>query len=329
MAGVTAAVTLGAYAPAEESVVEAVSAETPAPMSESDQVAQQFLQASSELWFLLSSINDRTDADRSAERFLKLVHRIFELDEKLSRLSVSSEPQESTVEEPGEVVEVEEVSDAVPVVGMINSSYVRILEAFDDLNAEFTDLCRVRCYGSTRLRTAFRQAVAAGMFNETDLEMLQDPPLPLTEEESRRELVRLRRLVEPNRVLLSTLEQVKDADSARHAVQNLDVLTKRLQQLLPEGGVVHRSFADSSAQSVKEVMQPLEPLLWNIRSEIVRIAALPDYDTAPFDAFSDALDVVFEQLSEVHHAQFEDVFDASFRSDLEDAIQCSRTTLSQ
>ena len=66
---------------------------------------------------------------------------------------------------------------------------------------------------------------------------------------------------------------------------------------------------------------PLENTLWNIRAEIVRIAGLPGYDTQPYDAFSDTLDTVFENLNRTHSLWARDVFDASFRLDLAEALQ--------
>ena len=219
MAGV-ASLALGAYAPATDGalLVDEVAEASP---SDTERVGQEFLKTTSDMWFLLSGIRDKEEADKAAPRFLELVQRIAELDELLSHL-----PMVPTADVQ------EEDSETVHVVGMMDGVHLRILEAFEDLNAEFLGLCRVRCYGSVRLRVAFRQAVASGMFNEDDVELLQTPPAPLDEKEMRHELVRLKRLLVPDRALLETLELVKDEDSAREAVTRLRELTVRLQALI-------------------------------------------------------------------------------------------------
>lgn len=80
-------------------------------------------------------------------------------------------------------------------------------------------------------------------------------------------------------------------------------------------------FADERAESVRAAIEPLRQALWGIRNEIVRLAALPGYSEAKFDEFSEQLDKVYDALEATHSLWFEDVFDASFRSDLEDAYR--------
>lgn len=316
LAGV-AAMALGSYSPATDGALLVVDGTGVATPADTERVGHEFLKATSDMWFLLSGIGDKETADAAAPRFLELVQRVAELDELLSRLPMVPEEPDT---------EVATDSDEVHVVGMMNGVHLRILEAFEDLNAEFLGLCRVRCYGSERLRVAFQQAVGSGMFSEDDAELLQAPALPLDEEESRRELVRLKRLAEPDRMLLTVLESVQDASTAGAAAIRLLELTDRLAMLQPDSCVGNRDFADACAPAVQEVLAPLEPLLWGIRSEIVRIAALPGYDSAPYDSFSDALDSVFECLGTTHSACFESVFDASFRSDLDEAMHENATS---
>lgn len=275
----------------------------------SEQLGQEFLQTSTDLWFLLSGVRDKDDADRAAERFLELVRKVFALDELLS--GMSSEPAAAAMAEDDE---------EQAVVGMMDDIQVRILESFEDLNTEFESLCRVRCYGSTRLMTAFRQAVASGMFTDETVDLLAEPASPYSENEAMRELVRLKRLQEPDRAVLESLSRVKDKKSAVRAARELAILTTRLQQLRPDELQPRRCFADSMALKAQEAYAPLEPLLWGIRNEIVRIAGLPEYAAESFDHFSEALDSVFESLGETHHNYFDSVFDASFRTDLDDAL---------
>lgn len=310
MAGI-AAMALGGHSPASEGALLVVDGAATATPADTERVGQEFLKTTSDMWFLLSGINDKETADQAAPRFLELVQRVSELDELLSRLPIVPS------------VEAEENAnpDKVHVVGMLDGVHLRILESFEEINTEFLGLCRVRCYGSERLRVAFQKALSSGMFSEETAELLETPPLPLDEDESRTELVRLKRLQEPDLALLKTLELVKDVESARDAALRLESLTARLQSLMPDSCVANRSFADANAEDVRKVTEPLEPILWGIRSEIVRIAGLPGYDTAPFDAFSDALDTMFVCLGETHHFCFEVVFDASFRSDLDEAVR--------
>lgn len=275
----------------------------------SEQLGQEFLQTSTDLWFLLSGVRDKDDADRAAERFLELVRKVFALDELLS--GMSSDPAAAAMAGDGEGQE---------VVGMMDDIQVRILESFEDLNTEFESLCRVRCYGSKRLMTAFRQAVASGMFTDETVDLLAEPAAPYTENEAMRELVRLKRLQEPDRAVLESLSRVKDRKSALRAARELAILTTRLRQLRPAELQPRRCFSDSMALKAQEAYAPLEPLLWGIRNEIVRIAGLPEYAAESFDHFSEALDSVFESLGETHHNYFDSVFDASFRTDLDDAL---------
>jgi hypothetical protein len=84
---------------------------------------------------------------------------------------------------------------------------------------------------------------------------------------------------------------------------------------------MNRDFAPRNQSVAREVLAPIEPILWAIRSEIVRIAALPGYEAETYDAFSDALDRVFECLAATHCNIFDSIFDSSFRCDLDNALQ--------
>lgn len=279
------------------------------PALSAEQLGQEFLQTSTDLWFLLSGIRDKDDADRAAERFLELVRKVFALDELLSGMPA----------DPAAAAMAAEETDA-EVVGMMDEIQIRILDSFEDLNAEFESLCRVRCYGSGRLMTAFRQAVASGMFTDETVDLLAEPAEPYSENEALQEFVRLKRLQEPDRAVLESLSRVKDKKSAVRAARELAMLTTRLQQLRPDTLQPRRCFTDSMLRKAQDAYAPLEPLLWGIRNEIVRIASLPEYSGESFDAFSEALDSVFECLGETHYNYFDSVFDASFRSDLDDAL---------
>lgn len=302
--GVSAPVALGA-APEEFTI---------SPDATADEVGTEFLSTTSDLWFLLSGIRDKDDADRAADRFTELVKKVFTLDDRFSEMSMGGGTPPSEDDD---------------CAGQLDEMQVRILESFEDLNSEFTSLCRVHCYGSRKLTEAFQVAVSSGMFVEDDMVLLRDVQGPLSEEEMRQELVRLKRLVEPDRAVLDVLEQVKDAVSAGKAVPELARLSQRLHTLLPDTDLSIRSIADTDAAAVQDAYTPIEPLLWGIRNELVRIAGLPGYETEPYDEFSSALETVFDNLGKAHSSHFEAVFDACFRDDLDAAVQEKATTSSQ
>lgn len=295
--------TLGNMTPAQAMTV--LELDEPAPVSEGNAevqaIGQRFLQTTSEMWFLLSGISCKTDADKAANRFTELVSRVFELDNQLSALPIVSPESEC--------------------VGMMDSVQLRILEALDDLHMEFLGICRANCYGSARLTKAFEKAVELGMFAEDDAELLKKPSEPLSEAESLKELERYGLLVEPDHAVLLVLSKIQDEKDATAAVAELHSLSLRFKRLLPSPAVLHRDFSASCKTSAEAAFAPVEPLLWAIRSEIVRIASLPGYEAETYDDFSNALDIIFESLGATHTVLFDSVFDASFRMDLDNALR--------
>ncbi len=258
---------------------------------------RDLLMATNELWFLLSGIRDKADADRAAQRFGELVSQVSKLDDDLVLGGEEPQQQES-----------------------LDQLRYQIMDAYCSVDSEFGGLCRVRCYGSQELVDAFQSAVAGGMFDADDLPLLEIHR-PFSEEEARRELVRLKRLAVPDRALLECLRLVVDSDSAQQTAPELARLTALLRRLMPENQLKNRNFHNTSAPAVRAVREPVESLLWGIRSEIVRIVALPGYSDEPYDSFSDTLDTVYEALGETHHGCFDDVFDESFRIDLDEAYR--------
>lgn len=294
---------LGNMSPAQAmTVLELDDTETVAEeTTEARELGLEFLKTASEMWFLLSGISNKQDADNVATRFSELVKMTFELDNRLSSLPL--------------------VAPEAECAGMMDSVQVRILETMDDLHMEFLSICRVHCYGSERLIQAFERAIELGMFAEEDRELLLAPGEPLSEAEAHAEIVRLDRLEQPDRAVLEILEDVQNEDDAADAAVKLTSLSLHFKTLLPEKGVANREFSAASAEAARAELNPLESILWSIRSEIVRIAALPGYEAETYDDFSVALDLVFESLGATHSNLFDSVFDASFRSDLDNALQ--------
>lgn len=292
---IVAAMLLGLSVPAEAEPSERDTS------VENEKLGHEMLKVTNDMWFLLSGVGDKSTADAAAFQFVKLI----EASERLSEQLYAQQAMD---------------------VEALNMMHYRIAEVYESLSFEFESLCKARCYGSQNLIAAFQYAVRTGLFDDESLPGLEQPKPPLSDSEARQELARLKRLVEPDRAVLLVLQGVKDANSATRAAEELAVLSARLQKLLPEHTVAERTFADKTAPNVRATFAPIEPLLWGIRSEIVRIAALPGYDDEPFDAFSDALDTVFQSLGDSHNSWFAEVFDESFRSDLDDALHENATT---
>ncbi len=263
---------------------------------------RDLLQINNELWLLLSGIRDKADADMAAERFADLVKRAHSIDENLIQMGDTVHERES-----------------------LDQLRYQIMDTYCSVDSEFGALCRVRCYGSQELVDAFHSAIAGGMFDAGELPQLEEHP-PFSPEEATKELARNRRLVEPDKAVLACLEHVTDARTASQSARKLPDIIRSLQALVPDSSLANRSFAEADAEAARQAAAPVENLLWRIRSEIVRIAAIPGYNDESYDEFSDSLDIVYTMLAETHRLWFDDVFDESFRIDLDEAFHESNPT---
>lgn len=279
---------------------EAAPAEHPKPTKS---VGAQLLSLTNEMWFLLSGVVDTETADAAAARFSRLAEQSSAMSDKLFDAD----------------------AQALDVEALDQDTY-RIAEAYEDLSYEFESLCRSRCYGSSALINAFLSAMKLGVFSDDSAEHLMTTSTVLSEEEAKAEIARLQRLHDPDAELLAILTKVQDSRSATAATTQLGGLSTRLQSLQPVHRFHIRNFSEQQHGRLRAACEPLEALLWKIRCEIVRIVSLPGYDHEQFDDFSDALDVVFDYLGSTHAECFDDVFDASFRSDLDDALHESVTS---
>ncbi len=262
---------------------------------------RDLLLATNELWFLLSGIRDKADADKAAKRFVELVSQVNKMDDDLLLMGEAPQQQES-----------------------LDQLRYQIMDAYCSVDSEFGGLCRVRCYGSQELVDAFQSAVAGGMFDADDLPLLEIHR-PFSKEEARAELARIKKLAKPDKALLDALRGVTDSGTASACAPELARQVEKLRGLLPDSKLAKRNFADVNAPSVRAACEPVESTLWGIRSEIVRIAGLPGYSDEPFDTFSDTLDEVYAVLAETHTEWFNDVFDESFRMDLDEAYRENTT----
>lgn len=268
-----------------------------------ESVGNELLQVTNEMWFLLSAITDRGSADAAVAR----------LDELITRSEIIS----------NSLFAADGLGQDLEALDML---HYRIAESLEELHSEFVSLARARCYGSSQMIACFHRAVEAGLIDADVVDGLSVPGPPLTEREARLELARFKNLEAPDREVVAVLQCVQDARSADNVVERVLALSKRLNELRPDDALVNRSFSPASERKAQDAYAPIEPLLWNIRSEIVRIASLPGYEDSSYDKFSDALDLLYESLGATHSQWFGTVFDECFRSDLHEALRENATT---
>lgn len=266
-------------------------------LGEDERLGAQLFRVTNEMWMLLSGVVDRDSADAAAERFRLLAEKSAKMSDQLFDAE----------------------SKAFDLESLDQDTY-RIAEAYEDLSYEFESLCRTHCYGSSSLISAFLGAMRLGIFGDDSAEYLKMSSLLLNDHDAEEELKRLRALIEPDGELLRVLSRVTDEKDASAAVSELREISNRLRRSLPDLHLSTCNFTEKHRHMLLNVCKTLEPLLWKIRTEIVRIVSLPGYDHEQFDDFSDALDAVFESLGDTHSECFDSVFDASFRSDLDDAL---------
>lgn len=290
----------GIVVPAEGASQNRTSEEPGAPQVQPD-YGRELVCTCHDMWFLLSSVSDKKTADSAAAQFRLLIDRTMELSEQVYSLELEEE---------------EGLAD-------MNELLVASLE---ELTEEFDCLCKMRCYGSESLISVFRYAIDIGLFTDDYVTLLDEPPPHLTESETKAELVRLKHLEEPDMAVLLALRSVQDAQSAANVAAHLQVITARLHELAPAESTQNRDFSPSAGKRARKAYAPLEPLLWGIRVEIVRIAALPGYHKKDFDSFSVALENVFRILADTHYHYFDEVFDESFHLDLDEALRENATT---
>lgn len=286
---------------AEERGAVMVQEVTPSVPSSHVEPAKELLRMSLDMWFVLSGVYDKRSADEAAPQFRKLMDDAVALSEKVYSESAFEGEEES-------------------------ETHRRLDESLTELTEEFVGLCGNRCYGSEKLLTEFRYSVEIGLMGDDCSPLLEEPRPLLTENEAKSELLRMKKLVLPDKDVLIVLQSVNDAASAQSAAIRLQSIAARLNTLVPEEALAERDFAPKAGSRARKAYAPIEPLLWGIRTEIVRIASLPGYHKTDFDSFSEALECVFRSLAETHYHFFDEVFDDSFHSDLDEALRENATT---
>ncbi len=289
-----------AFAAEERGAVMVQEVEPSVPSSHVEP-AKELLRMSLDMWFVLSGVYDKRSADEAAPQFRKLMDDAVALSEKVYSESAFEGEEES-------------------------ETHRRLDESLTELTEEFVGLCGNRCYGSEKLLTEFRYSVEIGLMGDDCSPLLEEPRPLLTENEAKSELLRMKKLVLPDKDVLIVLQSVNDAASAQSAAIRLQSIAARLNTLVPEEALAERDFAPKAGSRARKAYAPIEPLLWGIRTEIVRIASLPGYHKTDFDSFSEALESVFRSLAETHYHFFDEVFDDSFHSDLDEALRENATT---
>ncbi len=265
---------------------------------ELNQVSRDILLSSQTLWLLLSKIDNKKKADASAVPFRKLTNELIELDMKLSELE-------------------NRAPDA------LHSELNRnIIESYRNIDTEFGSLYRVRCFGSGPLYQAFEEAIGSNFFDTTMLPP-NHPVLPkLDESEEKLELTRLKKLVTPDTNILKHLTQIEDSKSAGQHCKAIIPLLKKLNALKADNKYLYREFENTTQQDFRETRHKLQDLLWSMRSEYVRIAAIPlNPMEDSHELLAHTLDELYFSLEVTHHYWFSLVFDNSFILDMDEAFR--------
>ncbi len=265
---------------------------------ELNQVSRDILLSSQTLWLLLSKINDKKKADASAAAFRKLTNELIELDLKLSALE-NQAPEALHTE--------------------LNRN---IIESYRNIDTEFGSLYRVRCFGSGPLYQAFEEAIGSNFFDTTMLPP-NHPVLPkLDEAEEKIELTRLKKLITPDTAILHHLMQIEDSKSAGKHCQAMLPHLKKLNTLQADNKYLYRDFKNTAKKDFRETQRSLQDLLWSMRTEYVRIAAIPlDPVEDSHELLAHTLDELYFSLEVTHHYWFSLVFDNSFILDMDEAFR--------
>ncbi len=265
---------------------------------ELNRVSRDILLSSQTLWLLLSKIDDKKKADASAEAFRKLTIELILLDQKLSELE-------------------NQAPDILP-----NELNRNIIESYRDIDTEFGSLYRVRCFGSGPLYQAFEEALGSNFFDTTMLPP-NHPELPkLQLSEEKIELSRLKKLISPDTAILQLLMQIEDTRTAGKHCRALLPHLRKLTELHPNNQYLYRDFTNTQERDFRQTRHALQDLLWNMRSEYVRIAALPlDPMEDSHELLANTLDELYFNLEVTHHYWFSLIFDNSFILDMDEAFR--------
>lgn len=198
----------------------------------------------------------------------------------------------------------------------------QIFALSEKMNDEFVRLEKADFFGSEALRRAVEEANKP-VFSDGDGAAGEggESARPLTPEQEKAELARMRALVSVDGELLDALQQVQSAATALSAVPALKACAQKLEKLEPEPAAANGYFEDTEKPGVVGAFRPVRDKLELIRNQLLRIVALDGFQTKEFDPFNDAMDEVFRMLESTHDFWYGDIFDENFEDAVFDILE--------
>ncbi len=290
-------------ADASEEVISPAPADDQAALiaqKEAEATGRRIFIGTQKLWLLLSPIDSKAEADAATAEFRALTRELIRLDIELSGFEYTH-------------------PDAIDVE--LNQN---IIEAYRNIDVEFASLYRARCFGSTSLYQAFEDLKGTNFFDTSMLPPNQ-PVLPkLNAREENIELTRLKRLIAPDTAILDHLSQIADTQSAGSQCRAIKPYLQKLDTLRPDTKYLYRYFSNTKDKDFHATQAEIQRLLWNMRTEYVRIAALPIHpEEESHELLAHTLDELYYNLEVTHHYWFNVVFDSSFLLDMDEAFRQS------
>ncbi len=271
---------------------------TDAPLPSIESVSRDIFQGTQKLWILLSQIDNKQKADEGAEEFRLLTRELIRLDMLLGDIEHQNPEAEDS-----------ELTDS-------------IVEGYRAVDTEFISLYKARCFGSESLYQAFEELKGTNFFNTSTLPKSHPdlPKLNPTEEQS--ELARLKQLIAPDTAILKHLSQIDDTKSADYQCKAIIPYLQKLENLRPPTRYLYRYFTRTDGKRYSAAETQLQRLLWDMRTEYVRIAALPlNPLEESHELLAHTLDELYYNLEVTHHYWFTVVFDNSFILDMDEAFR--------
>ncbi len=263
-----------------------------------ESVSRDIFLGTQKLWILLSQIDSKKEADAAAKEFLDLTRELIRLDMLLSDIEQQNPDAEDS--------------------GLTDS----IVEGYRAVDAEFISLYKVRCFGSEELYQAFEDLKGTNFFNTSTLPS-NHPVLPkLNANEEQSELARLKQLIAPDTAILKHLSLIDSSKSADIQCRAIIPHLQKLETLRPPTRYLYRYFTRTNGKHYSSTQMHLQRLLWDMRTEYVRIAALPlNPEEDSHELLAHTLDELYYNLEVTHHYWFKVVFDNSFILDMDAAFR--------
>jgi len=256
------------------------------------------------LWSMLSHIQSKKDADAKADLFLNATQKIAILDREYFDLS--------------------EVHQSSAMEKAHQEMRTLIICSYQTLNDEFNSIYAARCYGSSKMQEAFNQAVNIGFFDISQASVVIPIRLPLNLKEEEMELLRMKKLLLPDRAILKELCSIHNESTAAAASKNLLLHIETLHSLITPNEHRFRPHHGDS-EEYRNNDATIIQLLWQMRSEYIRLVSITQIESAIMGQLCNELDELYLSLEESHNLTFHVVFDNSFLSDMDEAYRQSKS----